>query len=132
MKVKIKKMMVVLLLALILCSAIPINTFAAFITDINGNARFGIIQNSLNNYGHELHYAQYDGVTYLVFCCQYGANSPSGQEYVYNSDFIAQYKAQRAEYEKIAEYIYFGYTMKHGMGLPTTAEAIRDACATQQ
>ena len=132
MKVKIKKMMVVLLLALILCSAIPINTFAAFITDINGNARFGIIQNSLNNYGHELHYAQYDGVTYLVFCCQYGANSPSGQEYVYNSDFIAQYKAQRAEYEKIAEYIYFGYTMKHGMGLPTTAEAIRDVCATQQ
>ncbi len=132
MKVKIKKMMVVLLLALILCSAIPINIFAAFITDINGNARFGIIQNSLNNYGHELHYAQYDGVTYLVFCCQYGANSPSGQEYVYNSDFIAQYKAQRAEYEKIAEYIYFGYTMKHGMGLPTTAEAIRDVCATQQ
>ncbi len=132
MKVKIKKMMVVLLLALILCSAIPINTFAAFITDINGNARFGIIQNSLNSYGHELHYAQYDGVTYLVFCCQYGSNSPSGQEYVYNSDFIAQYKEQRAEYEKIAEYIYFGYTMKHGMGLPTTAEAIRDACATQQ
>lgn len=132
MKVKIKKMMVVLLLALILCSAIPINTFAAFITDINGNARFGIIQNSLNNYGHELHYAQYDEVTYLVFCCQYGATSQTGQEYVYNSDFIAQYKEQRAEYEKIAEYIYFGYTMKHGMGLPTTTEALRDACATQQ
>lgn len=132
MKVKIKKMMVVLLLALILCSAIPINTFAAFITDISGNARFGIVQNSLNSYGHELHYAQYDGVTYLVFCCQYGSNSPSGQEYVYNSDFIAQYKEQRAEYEKIAEYIYFGYTMKHGMGLPTTTEALRDACATQQ
>ena len=132
MKVKIKKMMIVLLLALILCSAIPINTFAAFITDINGNARFGIIQNSLNSYGHELHYAEYDGITYLVFCCQYGATSQTGKEYIYNSDFIAQYKNQRLEYEKIAEYIFFGYTMKHGMGIPTTAEAIKDACATQQ
>ena len=132
MKVKIKKMMIVLLLALILCSAIPINTFAAFITDINGNARFGIIQNSLNIYGHELHYAEYDGITYLVFCCQYGAPSQTGKEYIYNSDFIVQYKNQRLEYEKIAEYIYFGYTMKHGMGIPTTAEAIKDACATQQ
>lgn len=132
MKVKIKKMMIVLLLALILCSAIPINTFAAFITDINGNARFGIIQNSLNSYGHELHYAEYDGITYLVFCCQYGEPSQTGKEYIYNSDFIVQYKNQRLEYEKIAEYIYFGYTMKHGMGIPTTAEAIKDACATQQ
>lgn len=132
MKNKVRKIMVVLLLALVLCSSLPINTFAAFITDINGNARFGIVRNSLSNYGHELHYAQYEAITYLVFCCQYGETSPTGQEYVYNSDFIAQYKAQRAEYEKIAEYIYFGYTMKHGMGLPTNAEAIRDACATQQ
>ena len=47
MKLKVKKIVSLLLLILILCTAIPINTFAAFITDINSNAIFGVISGRL-------------------------------------------------------------------------------------
>lgn len=39
---------------------------------------------------------------------------------------------ERQEYKKIAEMIFFGYTMKYGDGLPDTMEAKIAACATQQ
>lgn len=68
MKVKMKKIVSLLLLVLTLCTAIPINTFAAFITDINSNAKFGVISGSLSKTNHELHYANYDGQNYIVFC----------------------------------------------------------------
>lgn len=129
MKDKTKKLVSILMLVLILLSSIPIN---AFITDINSDAQFGVISGSLTEYGHELHYSNYDGTTYLLFCTQYGMKSPNGSSYSFNGDFVTQYKAQRSEYEKIAEYIYFGYTSKHGMGLPTNASAKKDACCTQQ
>lgn len=132
MKDKTKKLVSILMLVLILLSSIPINAFAAFITDINSDAQFGVISGSLTEYGHELHYSNYDGTTYLLFCTQYGMKSPNGSSYSFNGDFVTQYKAQRSEYEKIAEYIYFGYTSKHGMGLPTNASAKKDACCTQQ
>ena len=132
MKDKTKKLVSILLLVLILLSSIPINAFAAFITDMNSDAQFGVISGSLTEYGHELHYSNYDGTTYLLFCTQYGMKSPNGSSYSFNGDFVTQYKAQRSEYEKIAEYIYFGYTSKHGMGLPTNASAKKDACCTQQ
>lgn len=132
MKNKTKKIMAIILLVLTLCSSLPISSFATFITDINSNATFGVISGSLSAYGHELHYANYDGGTYILFCTQYGKTSPTGKEYTYNGEFIAQYKNNRPEYEKIAEMIYFGYTMKYGMGLPTSTEAKRAACATQQ
>lgn len=132
MKDKTKKLVSILMLVLILLSSIPINAFAAFITDMNSDAQFGVISGSLTEYGHELHYSNYDGTTYLLFCTQYGMKSPNGRSYSFNGDFVTQYKAQRSEYEKIAEYIYFGYTSKHGMGLPTNASAKKDACCTQQ
>lgn len=132
MKDKTKKLVSILMLVLILLSSIPINAFAAFITDMNSDAQFGVISGSLTEYGHELHYSNYDGTTYLLFCTQYGMKSPNGSSYSFNGDFVTQYKAQRSEYEKIAEYIYFGYTSKHGMGLPTNASAKKDACCTQQ
>lgn len=132
MKDKTKKLVSILMLVLILLSSIPINAFAAFITDMNSDAQFGVIAGSLTEYGHELHYSNYDGTTYLLFCTQYGMKSPNGSSYSFNGDFVTQYKAQRSEYEKIAEYIYFGYTSKHGMGLPTNASAKKDACCTQQ
>ena len=132
MKSKTKKLMSIICLILILLTTLPLQTFAAFITDINSNARFGVISGSLANYGHELHYADYDGTRYLVFCTQYGKTSPNGGEYTYNGDFIVQYKENLPQYEKIAEMIYFGYTMNYGYGLPTSTEAIRAACCTQQ
>lgn len=132
MKDKTKKLVSILMLVLILLSSIPINAFAAFITDMNNDVQFGVISGSLTEYGHELHYSNYDGTTYLLFCTQYGMKSPNGSSYSFNGDFVTQYKAQRSEYEKIAEYIYFGYTSKHGMGLPTNASAKKDACCTQQ
>jgi len=132
MKIKSKKIMAVVMLLLILINALPIQTFATFITDINSNAQFGVISGSLANYGHELHYANYDGATYIAFCTQYGAKSPDGSEYVYNGSFIAHYKNSLPQYQKIAEMIYFGYAMEYGMGTPQSAEAIRAACCTQQ
>ena len=103
MKNKTKKIMAIILLVLTLCSSLPISSFATFITDINSNATFGVISGSLSAYGHELHYANYDGGTYILFCTQYGKTSPTGKEYTYNGEFIAQYKNNRPEYEKIAE-----------------------------
>ena len=132
MKSKTKKLMSIICLILIILTAIPLQTFAAFITDINSNARFGVISGSLANYGHELHYADYDGTRYLVFCTQYGKTSPNGGDYTYNGDFIVHYKNNLPQYEKIAEMIYFGYTMNYGYGIPTSTEAIRAACCTQQ
>lgn len=65
MKTKTKKIVAMIMLILTLCTSLPLNTFAAFITDINSNAQFGVIAGSKANYGHELHYAVYDGVQYL-------------------------------------------------------------------
>lgn len=132
MKSKTKKIMSVICLILTLITALPLNAFAAFITDINSNAKFGVISGSLGTTGHELHYATYDGSTYVVFCTQWSIKSPNGSEYTYNGDFLAEYKNSKPEFEKVAEMIYFGYTMKHGTGIPTSAEELKDACCTQQ
>lgn len=132
MKTKIKKLMSILSLIMIIFTSMPINAFATFITDINSNAQFGVIGGSLQNYGHELHYANYDGQTYLMFCTEYGKKSPDGSDYAYNGSFIAEYKNSLPHYEKIAEMIYFGYTMNYGYGLPQSDDAIRAACCTQQ
>lgn len=66
----------------------------------------------------------------MLFCGQYGQTSPNGGTYEYNSQFRVELNS--GAYQRIAEYIYFGYTMKHGAGLPATTEARKDACATQQ
>ena len=66
----------------------------------------------------------------MLFCAQYGETSPNGGTYVYDSQFKVQLNS--GTYQKIAEYIYFGYTMKYGAGLPSTTEAKRAACSTQQ
>ena len=57
MKVKVKKLVAVVMLVLLLLNSLPINVFAAFITDINSNAEFGVVSGSLADYKHELHYA---------------------------------------------------------------------------
>ena len=132
MKVKTKKLMSVICLILILLTSLPLQTFAAFITDINSNAKFGVVSGSLADYKHELHYANYDGGTYMLFCTQYGKTSPTGRAYEYGSEFLAEFKANRPQYEKMAEMIYFGYAMKHGMGLPSGNDAKIAAACTQQ
>ncbi len=132
MKLKTKKLFVMILLFMFLLTTVPLNAFAKYINDLNSNARFGIIADSLAKYGHELHYAEYDGQQYIVFCTQFGVNSPNGNDYVFNQDFTLEKKGTKTEYEKIAEMVYFGYTMKYGTGLPTNDEAGRAACATQQ
>lgn len=132
MKKKTNKIMAIICLVLLILTSLPLNTFATFITDMNSNAHFGIVNGSLANCGHELHYANYDGTTYLIFCCQKGKKSPNGSEYTYNGDFYVQYKQNLPQYEKIAEMIYFGYTMKYGLGVPTSVDAYRAACCTQQ
>lgn len=127
---KTKKILAVIMLVITIISSLPISAFAAYITDINSDAQFGVVSGSLSSYGHELHYANYSGTTYLLFCAQYGQTSPGGGTYSFDSQFKAE--LNRGVYQKAAQYIYFGYTMKHGTGLPTTAEAKKDACATQQ
>ena len=127
-----KRLLLTIMLIITIFNALPVATFAAYITDINGDAQFGVVSGSLATYNHELHYANYDGVTYLVFCCQQGNNSANGSTYSYNSDFVVQMNSHRAEYKKVAEMIYFGYTMNYGTGIPNSLEAKRAACACQQ
>lgn len=132
MKVKVKKIVAIVMLILLMINSLPLSSFAAFITDINSDAEFGVVSGSLGEYNHELHYAKYDGSTYLLFCTQYGKKSPTGRDYEYGSEFLAEFKENRAEYQNMAEMIYFGYAMNHGMGLPGSHDAKVDACCTQQ
>ena len=133
MKVKVKrKIVAIIMLILVIFNSLPINSFAAFITDINSNAEFGVVSGSLAEYNHELHYANYDGATYLLFCTQFGNTSPTGREYEYGNEFLAYFKENRAEYQNMAEMIYFGYAMNYGMGLPSSYEAKVAAACTQQ
>ena len=61
MKVKVKrKIVAIIMLILVIFNSLPINSFAAFITDINSNAEFGVVSGSLAEYNHELHF--------LLFC----------------------------------------------------------------
>ncbi len=135
MKIKnCSKKLISMLMALMIClSAFPITSFAStFITDMNSDAQFGVISGTLDKYGHELHYAKYDGKTYIVFCVQYGKTSPNGSTYKYGTDFKKYVNREGATYEKIADYIAFGYTLQHGGGLPSTKQEWIDACCTQQ
>ena len=133
MKVKVKrKIVAIIMLILVIFNSLPINSFAAFITDINSNAEFGVVSGSLAEYNHELHYANYDGATYLLFCTQFGNTSPTGREYEYGNEFLAYFKENRAEYQNMAEMIYFGYAMNYGMGLPSSYDAKVAAACTQQ
>ena len=84
------------------------------------------LQEVCQHIGHELHYATYDGNAYMVFCSQYGQTSPNGGIYEYDTQFKAELNS--GAYQRIAEYIYCGYTMKHGAGLPNSAQARKDAC----
>lgn len=134
MKIKnCSKKLISMLMALVIClSAFPITSFAAYITDMNSDAQFGVINGTLDKYGHELHYAKYDGKTYIVFCVQYGKTSPNGSTYEYGKDFKKYVNREGATYEKIADYIAFGYTLQHGDGLPNSKQEWIDACCTQQ
>ena len=86
MKSITKKTIAILSLLLVLITSLPVGVFAKYINDMNSNAKFGVIAGSLAKYGHELHYADYDGQTYMVFCTQYGITSPNGGEYLFNQD----------------------------------------------
>ena len=127
---KIKKILAIIMLAMMIITNLPISAFATYITDMNSDAQFGVVSGSLSDYGHELHYAKYSGDTYLLFCAQYGETSPSGKTYEYDTDFKIELNS--GSYQKVAEYIYFGYTMKYGAGLPSSSAAKKAACATQQ
>lgn len=122
-----------LLSLLIILSAFPSTVFAAtYITDMNSNAKFGVIEGSLDDYGHEMHYSTYDGKTYIVFCVQYGKTSPKGSTYEYGKEFKKYLNRSGDLYERIADYIAFGYTLQYGDGLPSTTSEWKAACCTQQ
>lgn len=128
-----KKLISMLLALLMIVSATPISTYAAtYITEMNSDAQFGVISGSYDDYGHELHYAKYDGKTYITFCCEFGVKSPTGTTYEYGTDFKKYLNRSGAIYENIADYIAFGYTLVYGDGLPSTTAEKKAACATQQ
>lgn len=132
LKNKLKKVITMLLSIVIMLSTLPMTVFAADITDIGSNAaEFGVISGSLSKTGHELHYAKYDGTTYITFCTQFGVKSPVGKVYDSN-EFNAYRNKNDATLNQIARYIYFGYTMLYGDGIPSTTEEWQAACATQQ
>lgn len=122
-----------LLSLLIIISTFPATVYAStFITDMNSDAEFGIVSGSYDKYGHEMHYAKYDGKTYIVFCVQYGKTSPTGTTYEYGKDFVKYVNRSGETYRKIADYIAFGYTLQYGDGLPNTKAEWIAACCTQQ
>lgn len=128
-----KKLLSMFMALIIVLSAFPITSLAStYITNMNSNADFGVISGSLDKYGHELHYAKYDGKTYIVFCVQYGKTSPDGSTYKYGSEFNKYVNSKGATYDTIADYIAFGYTIPNGDGLPSTKQEWIDACCTQQ
>ena len=134
MKIKnCSKKLISMLMALIIClSAFPLTSFGAYITDMNSNAQFGVVSGSYEKYGHEMHYAKYDGRTYLTFCCQWGVKSPNGSTYEYGNDFKTYVNNYGSTYDEIAKYIAFGYTMQYGDGLPSTKTEWIAACCAQQ
>ena len=134
MKIKnCSKKLISMLMALVIClSAFPITSFAAYITDMNSDAQFGIVSGSYEKYGHEMHYAKYDGRTYLTFCCQWGVKSPDGSTYEYNKDFVKYVNRSSSTYKDIADHIAFGYTMLYGDGLPSSKNEWIAACCAQQ
>ncbi len=125
--------MSLILSLLIVFSVFPSTVFAStFITNMNSDAQFGVISGSYDKYGHEMHYAKYDGSTYITFCCQFGVTSPNGSTYKYGKDFVAYVNKSGDTYRKIADYIAFGYTLQYGDGLPSTTAEWKAACCTQQ
>lgn len=134
MKIKnCSKKLISMLMALIIClSAFPLTSFGAYITDMNSNAQFGVVSGSYEKYGHEMHYAKYDGRTYLTFCCQWGVKSPNGSTYEYGNDFRTYVNNYGSTYDEIAKYVAFGYTMQYGDSLPSSKTEWIAACCTQQ
>lgn len=128
-----KRAISTLLSLLIILSVFPTTVFAStFITDMNSDAKFGVINGTLDKYGHEMHYSTYDGKTYIVFCVQYGKTSPNGSTYEYGKDFVKYVNRSGDTYRKIADYIAFGYTLQYGDSLPNSKEEWIAACCTQQ
>ncbi len=136
MKTKMKKcsksLITMLMSLLIILSAFPLTSFGAYITDMNSDAQFGVVSGSYEKYGHEMHYAKYDGRTYLTFCCQWGVKSPNGSTYEYGNDFRTYVNNYGSTYDEIAKYVAFGYTMQYGDGLPSSKSEWIAACCTQQ
>lgn len=136
MKTKMKKysksLITMLMSLLIILSAFPLTSFGAYITDINSDAQFGVVSGSYEKYGHEMHYAKYDGRTYLTFCCQWGVKSPNGSTYEYGNDFRTYVNNYGSTYDEVAKYVAFGYTMQYGDGLPSSKTEWIAACCTQQ
>ena len=89
----------------------------------------GIIDGTLDKLGHEMHYAKYQGTSYIAFCVQYDITSP-GDTFTVGDDVQVVHNA--SDYEKIAKMIFFGYTSKYGTSLPSTTAQWQAACATQQ
>ena len=131
MKRKLKKFITGIMIMLVLFTSLPISTFAAYITEFNGSAEFGPIPGSLSEYKHELHYATYDGQTYLIFCAEQGRKSPQGI-FTKDEDFLISYKENLPAYKELAEMIFFGHTINYGTGLPQDDAAKSSACACQQ
>lgn len=100
-----KSFITVLLTFVILFTTFPTATLASTnITDIgNNSAKFGVIEGTLSKLGHELHYAKYDGKTYITFCTQFGVKSPTGKEYNKN-----EFRAYRNN-EQVRSYLPFFY-----------------------
>ena len=55
MKVKVKRIVAVIMLILLIINSLPLSSFAAFITDINSDAEFGVVSGSLGEYNHDLY-----------------------------------------------------------------------------
>ena len=47
MKLRVRRIVAIIMLILLIINSLPLSSFAAFITDINSNAEFGVVSGSL-------------------------------------------------------------------------------------
>ncbi|MBR2589796.1 MAG: carboxypeptidase regulatory-like domain-containing protein, partial [Clostridia bacterium] len=103
-----KRLMAILLSALIIFSVFPFTVFAASenLGKVVGGSDISIAVSW--HYGHQLHTTTKNGTTYPIFCIEYGTESPS-------SAYLKARKAgANANVIKAAKWIFAGYYMEHG------------------
>ena len=103
-----KRIVVILLSVLTVTMMFPLSAFAATenLGAVSGMKELDISVSK--HYGHELHTTKKGGITYPLFCIEYGTTSPS-------SSYLKGKKAMASDNAiKAAKWIFAGYYLEHG------------------
>lgn len=112
-KLKFKKAIASLLALLMIMCSLPINAFGDDVNvDLSEQGDLSNISIKVDKtYGHEVHYTTVNGVSYPLFCIEYGKTSPS------NSMEAGRKEMASAQAVEAAKWVTAGYYMVHGNSL---------------